>query len=645
MKKAMKTKLNEYLFTFCGIKLKLCCTEPGVWRLQSEKSGEFSEGAAQTLARDLGESVPDTALEFEIENTDGLCRAVEAEGSSAEITDSCISFYDSKKRLKQRLVSLKPVKDGVRAELALGKDEHIFGSGEHFDSINRRGKRFHLYAIDKWCRTHGNSYIPVPFFINTNVSGVFFNRFEHSAVDAGRRKKNILSFLQKYAPLDMYVFLKNTAKDILSAYSRLTGFAPMPPEWSFGTLVCRYHPEFSTPEGILNMVKAMDENRFPFDAVICEGWWIYDRSRWDELKKVSEELHAHGKKLMVYKQCGRFPDNGVDVYGLTDDYAVKTADGSAVLRQTRSMNLLDNLHHKKMRCPDITNPEANTKWFGLWKQMIDYIGIDGAKIDFCEQFPDKPFIKFADGRDPMDAHHRYPTVYNTLCYKLFNTRPDGGVTYTRGGGIGSQRFPFVWTGDQRREFFFLKVVLKGALSLGLSGVPFVSWDMAGYQPAWLPYDRLHENEVFIRAVEMTAFSLNIQTHGNVKRPYDFDERTRDIYRKYAQIHEKLRPYLYEQAQKACKTGLPVLRHLFLYDSEDENLLKTEDEYMLGDALLIAPVLTRKTSRDIYLPKGEWVNIFNGREYTGRQTLKNYPVALDEIAVFRLKDAGFDIDLI
>ena len=89
----------------------------------------------------------------------------------------------------------------------------------------------------------------------------------------------------------------------------------------------------------------------------------------------------------------------------------------------------------------------------------------------------------------------------------------------------------------------------------------------------------------------------------------------------------------------------MLRHLFLYDSQDKNLLKIEDEYMLGDALLIAPVLTRKQSRDIYLPKGEWVNIFNGKQYKGGQTLKNYPVALDEIAVFKLKNAGFDIELV
>lgn len=637
--------LNEYIFNFCGFKLKLCSTENAVWRLQSEKNGKFENGAAQMLASDLGERIPDTALEIEVKKTGDTYRVFEKKGSFVEITGNAVSFFDCSGTLKQKITALKPLKDGgVNIKFALGENEHIFGTGEHFDSVDRRGEKFHLYAIDKWCRTHGNTYIPVPFYISSDISGVYFNRFEHSVIDVGKKNHGILSFLQKYAPLDLYVFLKPSAKEILTAFSRLTGFAPLPPEWSFGTLVCRYHPEFSTPEGILNMANAMDENRFPFEAVICEGWWIYDRSRWDELKKVSDELHTRGKKLMVYKQCGRFPDNGVEVYGLTDDYAVKTADGSAVLRQTRSMNLLDNFHHKKMRCPDITNLETNEKWFGLWRQMIDHIGIDGAKIDFCEQFPDKPFVKFFDSRDPMGTHHWYPTLYNTLCYKLFNTRPDGGVTYTRGGGIGSQRFPFVWTGDQRREFFFLKVVLRGALSLGLSGVPFASWDMAGYQPAWLPYDRLHENEVFIRAVEMTAFSLNIQTHGNVKRPYDFDEHTRDIYRKYATIHENLRPYLYEQAKIACETGLPVLRHLFLYDAADETALKTEDEYMLGDALLVAPVLTRKNHRDIYLPKGEWVNIFNGKEYTGRQTLKNYPVALDEIAVFKLKSADFTVSL-
>jgi alpha-D-xyloside xylohydrolase len=230
-------------------------------------------------------------------------------------------------------------------------------------------------------------------------------------------------------------------------------------------------------------------------------------------------------------------------------------------------------------------------------------------------------------------------LYNTLQFKHFNSKPDGGVNFSRGGGIGAQRYPFVWAGDQRREFYFLKPVVRAALSLGLSGVPFVSWDMAGYQPSFNPIDKRQENRVFIRGLEFTAFSPVIQTHGRIKRPYDFDDHTKDVYRAYSNLHECLKPYLIEQAEISCKTGLPLMRHLFLYDSNDKNCFDIEDEYMLGEALLVAPVLSRFNHRNIYLPKGRWVNIFDGREYEGGRWLKHYKVPLESVPVFRLAGAA------
>ena len=162
--------------------------------------------------------------------------------------------------------------------------------------------------------------------------------------------------------------------------------------------------------------------------------------------------------------------------------------------------------------------------------------------------------------------------------------------------------------------------------------------MAGYQPSFNPIDRRHEERVFIRGLEFTAFSANIQTHGKIKRPYDFDTHTKDVYRAYSHLHECLKPYLIEQSRVSCETGIPLMRHLFLYNPSDEKAFDIEDEYMLGCGLLIAPVLKRKTRRNIYLPKGIWINIFDGTEYEGGQTLKNYKVPLESIPVFRLADA-------
>lgn len=630
---------GNIVFEFKGVRLLLNCYENGVWRLRSEANGDFDcMGAAQTLAKDLGEEYEQNPLQVECE-TNGTLLTVKAPGGSFVTADgNSISFFDSDFVKIREISSLKKENGSFFVSLTAHKDERFYGTGERFDRVNQRGKKVDIYAVDRWCRTKGNSYIPIPFLLSSRCNALLMNRYEHSVFDICSSKKDVITIEQKYAPIDLYFFIFKSPAEIFSAYCRLTGFAPMPPEWSFGTLVCRYHPEFQTKEGVFAMIDAMKENDFPWDAVILEGFRPYNKDNLPELKEISDRVHSLGKNVMLYEQCGRFPHNSEELCGLDDSYAVSSDEG-VWLNETNSFNLVDNFSKKKMRCIDLTSERSRKKWYEFWESYINGIGVEGAKIDFCEQFPDRESVKFSDGRNPMAAHHWFPTLYNVLQFRHFNTRPQGGVNFSRGGGIGAQRYPFVWAGDQRREFFFLKVVIRAALSLGLSGVPFVSWDMAGYQPSFNLRDRHREERVFIRGLEFTAFSANIQTHGKIKRPYDFDSHTKDVYRAYSHLHECLKPYLLEQSRVSCETGVPLMRHLFLYDPNDKKAADTEDEYMLGCGLLVAPVLKRKTRRNIYLPAGRWINIFDGSEYEGGQTLKNYKVPLESIPVFRLAGAG------
>lgn len=620
-------------FEYNKIRFRLTATAKGVWRLQSETDKGFDNmGAAQTLANDLGEYIYTDSLPLKAEGN----RVTAPSGDYAEITDKTITFYDCNGTLRRVIKSVTTGNDKITVKLSLDKGEKIYGTGERFNKVNQRGKKVHIYAIDKWCRTEGNSYVPTPLLISSQATGIFMNRYEHSVIDIGRFNKNAITIEQRYAPVDLYIFMSDGIDEVLKEYSTLTGFAPMPPQWNFGTHVCRYHPEFEKPEGVFAMIDAMKENDFPWDSVILEGFRPYNKDNWPALKEISERVHGEGKHVLLYEQCGRFPRDCEKHFGITDEHAV-SSDNGYYLKETRSMNLLDNFHHKDMRCVDLTSEKAKGKYEQFWQGFLD-MGVEGAKIDFCEQFPDKPIIHFADGRDPMAAHHWYPTLYNILRYRQFGTQPEGGMNFSRGGGIGAQRYPFIWAGDQRREFYFLKVVIKAALSCGLSGIPFVSWDMAGYQPGWIPYDRKHEDQVFLRGLEFTAFSPCIQTHGRVKRPYDFDEHTKALYRAYSKLHECLKPYLMEQADVATKTGLPLMRHLCLWDSEDAKCLDTEDEYMLGCGLLVAPILTRGQKRNIYLPKGRWTNIFTGEKYEGPRVLKSCKVPLEAVPVFMAEGA-------
>ncbi len=171
------------------------------------------------------------------------------------------------------------------------------------------------------------------------------------------------------------------------------------------------------------------------------GWGLADR------------LHSLGKKVMVYEACGRVPPRGKEAFGMLDGYSPANGEtGERALPDTDTYNPADHPTRQSSRYVDITSREAMEWWYGpVWGRLVGEIGIDGAKIDFCEQFPDHIPVRFADGRPAHGAHHWYPTLYNAKMYRHFNTRPEGGMCLSRGGGIGAQRYPFLWAGDQLRE--------------------------------------------------------------------------------------------------------------------------------------------------------------------------------------------------
>ena len=368
----------------------------------------------------------------------------------------------------------------------MGAQEHVYGTGQRFNRVDQRGERIDLWAVDNWLETKGNSYVPVPFFLSIHGYGMFLNRFEHACLDLGATFSNRWRFTLWDAPLDMYFFLHDHPSDILWACASLTGFAPLPPAWTFGIHVCDYEQVgvFATQQGIKSTLAAMEANNLPYSSVIIEGWDTYNIDPYPEMKRVVTELHEKGKKVMVYAPCGRFPDpyfikkgRKVEDYQrqhhLHESFWVHDLTRSAEVEEAYSCTPGEAPFRLRSRFLDLTNPHAVNLWLiEAWNKLVLDIGIDGAKIEFCEQFP---------------------------------------------------------------------------------------------------------------------------------------ESTVAIYRAYSNIHIKLQPYLVEQARISSKIGLPLLRHLFLAFPRDKAVFCIEDENLLGDALLVAPMLEAGVLRTIYFPRGRWLS--------------------------------------
>ena len=612
-------------------------TSPHGWRLRTVKAdGTFDDfGAGQMLERDLGETVTDNTQPVSADA--GGKRFTAPDGSTAEF-DS-LNGLVIKTPAGRRAFNVDSVFKDANGALHVSGDldwsERLYGTGEKYNFLNQRGMRVEIYSMDVWSVQDGRSYLQIPVVASSRGCGLFMNRFEHMFIDLGCYSKNRFDFELPHGPCDLYIFATDKIADVLYGYSVISGFAPEPAEWMYGTQVCRYSPEFSTPQGVYDMAAKMEENDFPWDAVIIEGFEAFDRGRWSQLQEISDFVHSKGKKLMVYTQCG----NGGGYY---DPYMIHNGEGSAAINRVNATEFYGYgyLSTSQQTYVDITNPSA-VNWMktGTWLELINRFGVDGAKIDFCENLPDyntSPLstMVFSDGRATPGAHHWYPSAYNAMLFKLLNDNsPEGGMVFARGGGIGAQRYPLSWTGDQKREFTFLKTMLRAVLSSGLSGVPFMSYDMSGYSPATNKTAN-PSSEVFTRGLEYTCFSANIETHGTVLRPYDYDAATKNLYRIYANMHDVMRPYLVEYGKIATQTALPLMRALALYDQADETCLDMWDEYMLGDGFLVAPVLDHGTNyRSIYLPKGSWTDLYTGEVYNGGRTLYFYKAPISKIPVF------------
>ncbi len=626
----MSVLINASLTAVTSNGLTITSPLPGVWRLQTAVAD--TNGAIQKLAELTGK-MPEGVNSAQNLVCKGEVVAAGSDTVKLEFTPAGLAFIVGN---GQKILDLTPLIRGRNQsslEFGLHHGEALFGTGERFNGVNQRGEKVTIWAEDRWCQTEGNSYLPIPFILSSRHYAVLVNRFEASSFDLGCECQERWSLTQLDAPLDVYLVFGGPPAAIYAKLVKLWGNPAIPPDWSWGTLVSRHLDtgEFTRPEGIREMAEQMKKQDLPWDAVIVEGWDTFNPERHEALKKITAELARDRKKVMVYEACGRLPKSYWQPLRAHPDYFIRNQDGDCEAKEAPHFNPADAPDRRQSCFLDVTNPAAVAWWTErVWRPLLDGIGISGAKIDFCEQIPEDDHLTVHAG-GVKGLHHRYPVQYNLMMAQQFNKfAADGGLCWSRGGSIGAHLYPFVWCGDQLREFRFLKAVLSAILSSGISGVPFMGHDLAGYLPAG---NGDKEADVFTRGVQFSCFTATLSTHGNVTRPYDFPSPYIDLYRFYSKIRYLLRPYLEEQAEICSQTGLPLVRHLFLHYPDDHDFLNCEDQYLFGEDILVAPILGDARSRSVILPPGKWCNLFDGQTYQGKTELKNYPVPLNTIPVF------------
>lgn len=548
-----------------------------------------------------------------------------------------------------------------------------YGMGERYDGVDRMGKRSVCRVVDHFTNQNDKTYFPIPFFFCNDGHGVFV---ESDAIVTLTLDNGEVHIEVADDGCDVWFFY-GTPKEIISAFAKKTGKPSLPPKWAFGLWVSanRWNKQQDVMQE-LETIKALD---YPATVLVIEAWsdeatfYIWNgaeyalkegsqrfgaqdftfREPWHDPQQMIDAIHDAGIKLVLWQipalkkldEGQVCPQHDIDdAHAISEGYVVTTADGSPYE--------ISEQWFVGSHLPDFTDPRVREWWMGKRQYLLD-MGVDGFKTDGGEFVYDMS-SRFYNGRVGRNMRNRYPVEYEQTYADAIGSER---VLFSRAGYTGSQATPIHWAGDQVSTFSELRAVLGAGLSLGLSGVPFWSFDIAGFA------GKMPSAELYIRATQLAVFVPVMQWHSeplggqfggensglvNDRSPWHMAEYTGDsavqhITLRYANLRMNLMPEIYNQARLSSTSSLPMMRHLVLEYPDDLCAAQCHDEFILGD-LLIAPILAEgAVSREVYLPNGRWFSLITHEYLEGGQTL-TVAASIEQIPVFLRSPGAIALNL-
>lgn len=522
----------------------------------------------------------------------------------------------------------------VRLAMRLHPQEAGYGLGERAVGLNLRGRRYALWNTDHLNYQRGSDplYYCVPFYLGVHddvAYGVFWDNSCRGSADLGGTKPNELVFEAELGELRYYLFTGGDVNTVLQRYTELTGRIALPPLWFLGFQQSRwgYYPQ----ERVLALAKEFRARKIPCDVLYLDidymdGYRVFtwDTSRFPDPKGMLDTLHAQGFRVVAILDPGIKidPDYSVYVSGKARDVFLKYPDG-----QLMAGPVWAGMSH----FPDFSKPDTRAWWAEHCKELLQ-TGVDGLWNDMCEPvvFGTKgartiPDYVLHDQEGMGSTHLIHHNLYGMLMGRSSmeaqqRYRPDRRpVNIIRAGYAGAQRYAATWTGDNTSDWDHLRLSISMTLNSGLSGAPMTGPDVGGFHgeceaellTRWLqvacllPYYRVH--------TERGTGDQEPWTHG---QPYEAINQA-TIALRYC-----LLPYLYAVVALCHEYGWPVVRPVFMAEPDNPDIRDIDDSYLLGDALLVAPVLEKgAVSRTVYLPTGIWYDFYTNEALVGGQQIE------------------------
>jgi len=497
----------------------------------------------------------------------------------------------------------------MTGQLSLGVGELIYGLGERFTPLVKNGQ-----TVDIWQADGGTSseqaYKNIPFHLTNRGYGVFVNHPGKVSYEIGTESVGQVQFSVEDQSLEYFVIHGPTPKEILSRYTALTGRPALPPAWSFGLWLSTSFTTDYDEATVNRFVQGMTDREIPLSVFHFDCFWMREYQwsdfTWDpevfpDPEGMLARLKEQGLRICAWINPYIAQKSPLFAEGMREGYLLKRPNGDVWQW---------DLWQPGMALVDFTNPAARDWYTGKLRTLLRQ-GVDCFKTDFGERVPVD--VAWHDGSDPERMHNYYAQVYNQVVFDLLREERGEGeaVLFARSATSGGQQFPVHWGGDCESTFGAMAESLRGGLSLGLSGFGFWSHDIGGFEGTPTP-------AVFKRWVQFGLLSSHSRLHGSksYRVPWDYGDEAVAVTRDFTRLKHRLVPYLYRAALQARDHGTPVMRAMVLEFPDDPACHQLDRQYMLGDDLLVAPVLSEDGTVEYYVPEGTWTHLLTGEPVTG-----------------------------
>jgi len=528
--------------------------------------------------------------------------------------------------------------DAFRVYKKMAMDEHYFGLGDKVGPLDRRGQSFRLWNTDAFCFQESTDpiYKSIPFFMTMRAGrsmGFLLDNTWSTSFDFGKSERNTYSFGAEGGPIDYYIFYGPDPKQVVQTYAWLTGLPPLPPLWSLGFQQSRF--SYETETRVREIASRLRADKIPSDVLYLDidfqkehRPFTVDTERFPHFEQMLSDLKREEFHVVAITDLhiARIPGAGYAPYdsGIAADNFVKNPDGSVYV---------GTVWPGPSVFPEFTQEKTRDWWGSLYKQFLSE-GLAGFWNDMNEPsvfqtdnltMPDNVQHRIDEpGFRPrttkhLEIHNVYGMENSRATYEgLRKLEPDlRPFVLTRATYAGGQRYAATWTGDNTSSWDHLRLTTPMLLNLGLSGFGLSGADVGGFIGTPGP-------ALLTRWTELATFQPIDRNHTNKgsgdKEVWVHGPEQEAIRRRYIEERYRLMPYLYTVVEELSRTGLPVIRPLFLeFPRATQDLqpldLRAGNEFLFGPDLLVAPppFPEQQEAYALKLPSGVWYDYWTGEK--------------------------------